>query len=92
MKRPATNLRLPENEKRKLRSIVRTHFDLEESFPIRDETMIVDLPGVDSFSVMDILARVEIEFYLNIGFGEIEKVRTMADLYNLVANKLRMRA
>ncbi|MDB9458662.1 acyl carrier protein [Dolichospermum circinale CS-545/17] len=89
MKRPATNSRLPEEFKRKLRSIVRSYFDLEESFPIKDGTMIVDFPGVDSFSVMDILARVEIEFYINIGFGEIDNVRTMDDLYSLVANKIR---
>lgn len=83
MKRKAT---LPESEKRKLLSIIRNHFELEKNFEIKDETLIADLLGADSFAVMDILAKVEIEFFINLGFEAIEKVITVADLYDVVAN------
>jgi acyl carrier protein len=76
---------LTESEKQKILSIIRNNLELE-NFEIKDETLITELPGVDSFSVMEILGKVEIELFINLGFESIEKVKTVADLYDVVAN------
>jgi len=85
METRATNTTpLSDSEKQKLQAMLRRHIEME-NFELHDETVLKYLPDFDSFTVMKFLGEVEIEFFINLGFESIEKVKTLADLYDFVA-------
>ncbi|XZO01269.1 MAG: acyl carrier protein [Microcoleus sp.] len=77
---------LTDRERQKLLAMIRKTIDIiDDNFELDDETVLKSLPGFDSLTVMRFLGQVEIEFFINLGWESLEKVKTLADLYEVVA-------
>lgn len=77
---------LTDRERQKLLAMIRKTIDIiDDNFELDDETVLKSLPGFDSLTAIRFLGQVEIEFFINLGWESLEKVKTLADLYEVVA-------
>ena len=78
------NITLNNSEQQNLLSMIRELCEVD-NLELNDETILRALPGIDSLKMLELLAKIEIEFFVNLGFESIEQVETVADLYTIVA-------
>lgn len=78
---------LTDTERQKLQAMIRKNIDIDDddNFELDDETVLESLPGFDSLTVIRVLGQIEIEFFINLGWESLGKVKTLADLYEVVA-------
>lgn len=76
---------LTDRERQKLLAMIRKTIDTDDNFELDDETVLKSLPGFDSLTAIRFLGQVEIEFFINLGWESLGKVKTLADLYDVVA-------
>ncbi|MBC1239983.1 acyl carrier protein [Nostoc sp. 2RC] len=87
-----SNWELNDNQREKLLSIIYAHFDFDDKdsqvLEFNDDTLIKSLPGFDSLKVFQVLGKIELEFFIDLGFTALEQVKTMGDLYTIVAQAI----
>lgn len=87
-----TALNLNDSQRQKLLSIIHSHIDFDENknqtLDFNDEMLIKSLPGFDSLKVFQVLGKIELEFFIDLGFEALKKVNTMGDLYTIVAQAI----
>lgn len=81
-----THPTLSHTDQQKLLNLILEVCELEnEDLHLDEATSIRDLPGVDSVTVFQLLGKIEIEFFINLGFESIKQVETVSDLFSVVA-------
>ena len=71
----------------KIKVILAEQFDVEED-SLKNDTDLQDDLGADSLDVVDLLMSIEDEFEIEIPDEEIENIRTVGDLVDLVSNSV----
>ena len=72
----------------KLREIIATQFGIEES-SITENTDIVGDLGADSLDVVEMMMSLEDEFAVTIEDDKIAELKTVGDVVNYIAGKLK---
>jgi acyl carrier protein len=68
--------------------LFREELDVVELIDIDTSTIFIDIPGWDSVNALMIIAMIEEKFEVRLTSSDLEKTRTIEDLYNLIQNKL----
>ncbi len=71
----------------KLTDIFRTLFN-DPDLVLRDELVATDVPGWDSFNHVNLMVTIEQEFSVKFTNEEVAKMQNVADLKNVLAEKL----
>ncbi len=61
--------------------------DADPSFPIQAESRLVDIPLWDSLATVSIIASLDIDFGVVVANEDIQKCKTVFDLFLLSQNK-----
>lgn len=73
--------------KKKFHAVIINTLQLE-SFEITDDMIASDIPGWDSFSHLNIITELEINFNIELSAYEVKKCHNVMDLYELVKTKV----
>ena len=76
-----------ENIYEKLGGILRDVFN-DESIIISDSTSSKDIAGWDSLEHANLIASIEREFGIEFDFDEINKLKNIGEMVNIITNKL----
>ena len=71
----------------KLTDIFRTLFNSPD-LVLRDELIATDVPGWDSLNHLSLMVAIENEFGVKFTHGEVAKMQNVADLKNVLGEKL----
>ncbi len=68
--------------------LFREELDVVDLIDIDTSTIFIEIPGWDSVNALIIIAMIEEKFEVRLTSSDLEKTRTIEDLYNLIQNKL----
>ena len=76
---------------KEFKSVILKELNLDD-FEINDETTADQVPGWDSLNHLNVILAIEEAFNVHLSSYDILKCNNIGNLYNLVQNKLEMKA